>query len=498
DGTKIFFGGGDQLWGPVWSNDTTTIESTGATFHDQVGTAKAVAGANYGTFVKGYQTNQKPILLPSLTALSSLSGYASSGGMNFTAPTNGNQSTVLMRIEFIAIDLDHNGDSTEANEGFFRVYTASTGNTSWLRADWPGSRTTIPAASTLLNCGDWHRIATTGPDTALKFFPWASHTETWFDTVVAPGMPSGGGFAAAKQHSDSVVNASHFAKMLQNIANPQCFLGGDPHLVSVARDTAAGPAHYAPAAVHKGGDDTTFTPVDKYGSWSQYASTPNSAVSSVRPNDANYLFPLYRGFNSGTKGVLYSSGTVGISGVVRADITLYSPHTIVVLDDVRYANDPAAGQCVDMFGIIAGDSVVIADNSLNTPPYVKTGSVLSAVARSFDDTPDLYIHGVIMALGSFFAENYSTGPASGVGCGTTANGRGCLYLTGGVIQNTRGIVGLSSGTGFIKRYSYDRCAVMNPPPYFPTTGRFLDNRYYELDPVRFSAPSLFRTLTPTP
>ncbi len=33
-------------------------------------------------------------------------------------------------------------------------------------------------------------------------------------------------------------------------------------------------------------------------------------------------------------------------------------------------------------------------------------------------------------------------------------------------------------------------------PYFPTTGRFLDNRYYELDPVRFDVAALFRALTP--
>ena len=57
----------------------------------------------------------------------------------------------------------------------------------------------------------------------------------------------------------------------------------------------------------------------------------------------------------------------------------------------------------------------------------------------------------------------------------------------------------SSGEGYVKRYSYDRCAVVNPPPYFPTTGRFLDNRYYELDPVRVKSSTmsqLYKSLTP--
>ena len=73
-----------------------------------------------------------------------------------------------------------------------------------------------------------------------------------------------------------------------------------------------------------------------------------------------------------------------------------------------------------------------------------------------------------------------------------------LYLTGGLIQNNRGAVGQANGNSYIKRYSYDRCAVINPPPYFPTTGRFQDNRYYELDPVRFNVANLYRSLTPGP
>jgi hypothetical protein len=39
---------------------------------------------------------------------------------------------------------------------------------------------------------------------------------------------------------------------------------------------------------------------------------------------------------------------------------------------------------------------------------------------------------------------------------------------------------------------------VKPPPYFPLTGRFLDNRYYEIDPVRFDVASLYASLTPAP
>ncbi len=63
-------------------------------------------------------------------------------------------------------------------------------------------------------------------------------------------------------------------------------------------------------------------------------------------------------------------------------------------------------------------------------------------------------------------------------------------------MSTRGAVGTTSGSGYIKRYSYDACAFQTPPPYFPTTGRFFRNRYYEIDPVGFDVTTFFRSLTP--
>jgi hypothetical protein len=116
-----------------------------------------------------------------------------------------------------------------------------------------------------------------------------------------------------------------------------------------------------------------------------------------------------------------------------------------------------------------------------------------------DDTKDVFVQGVLMALKTAFGvENYDRGPQNANGCEGLGNGRGCLYLTGGIIQQQRGAVGLSSGEGFTKRYAYDRCALYNPPPYFPTTGRYADNRYYEIDPNGFSVAALYGALTPRP
>jgi hypothetical protein len=232
---------------------------------------------------------------------------------------------------------------------------------------------------------------------------------------------------------------------------------------------------------------------DPHGHWVLYSSTPNSDVANLRKNDAKYLFPLYRGYNTGTKGVIYVGGTVGISGTLRGSVTLYTPYTVVILDDIQYVTDPAKGRCVDILGVVAGNNVVVADNAINTPQDI------GSVVKSLDDTPDMSIQAVIMALNtSFGVENYGAGPKLKATCDSDYDGRGCLRLTGGVIQKTRGAVGTSAGYGFTKRYTYDRCAIINPPPYFPTTGRYTENRYYELDPVKFDPAKAFQQLTPSP
>lgn len=470
-GTTIYFQNGDQLWGPVWSNDVIHIGSTGATFHDVVGTAQTISGASYGTFLRGYAQNQPLMTLPSDSTLAPLAGYAAASGYSFTPPTNGDETTVLMRIEFVATDLNGDHDSTDDNEGFFRVYQANTGQQAWLRGDWPGGT----SVSSYTNCGDWHAVP---GSTDLKFFPAAVHPTSWFQQLMEnAGM------------SDSAATAEQTASLSTIMQHPgaRCYLGGDPHLVAVARTSTLYPNA---ADRQKGGDDTTFTPVDAYGSWIQYTATPNAAVSAVR-SDARYLFPLYRGFNPSNKGVVYFNGTVGVSGTVRGHVTTYvHGGDLVVLDDLRYADDPSAGRCADALGLIGDDDIVVADNAVNTPQY--TGSAY----QSLDDTQGLYVQAVLMALNtSFRVQNYSAGPSSAINCQGRWVGRGCLYLTGGVIQQSRGPVGTGTGQGFSKQYSYDRCAADDPPPYFPSTGRFTDNRYFEINPVGFDVAKLFAAIT---
>lgn len=505
NGSVIYFNNNDQLWGPVWSNDNINIGSGGARFHGTVGTAGAVLGAGYGTFDAGYSVNQKPISLPSNTTLGLLSGYASSGGFNFTAPNSSTIDKTLMRIEFVA--RPYNGGTggvaglpiNGADDGFFRVYYGKTAP--WVRGD-----------SSETNCGATYVFTTTG--TALgssarpAFVPISEDTAKWFSrALTASGRYSGGGYTGPSIASLTSTTAATREKAVLSQPSARCYLGGDPNLHAVSYrydpqfrlDTAGvntmTTAQLLSLVSRIAGDSTTFyagTSSNPMGYWKPYAGTVSAQLAALWPAEAAYLYPLYRGLNPGTKGVIYVSGTTGLSGTVRGRVTLYATGSVAILRDTRYVTDPSLNNCTaDMLGIIAGSNIFVADNAVQDPLKLSTGY------RNMDDTKDVFVQGVMMALNTAFGvENYDTGPTNANDCEGTNNGRGCLYLTGGIIQQQRGAVGTSNGTGFAKRYSYDKCALYNPPPYFPTTGRYTDNRYYEIDPAGFDVAALYHSLTP--
>jgi hypothetical protein len=490
-GTTIYFNNGDDLYGPVWSNDDISIGSGGARFRDDVGTAQTISGKTYGTFDKGYVERQKPIALPNNTVLGKLAAYASAGSFSFTAPTSTGPTSVRMRIDFVALDLnvDAQRDSTGSGEGFFRVYQANSGEEAWLRGDYRNE-----------NCGDWHRDQQNGQ---WKFYPASVHstnaTYDWVEAQWDAGDPPLSNSQIDNHRAltfDQVMRNNPLRAGEPARPAPRCFPGGDPHLAAVERLGVAGYTNSNNPVTGRwvGGTPTTFSPNGANGRWLTYPGGVAQQVAAEmnrrgRGNEAQYLFPLFRGYNPGTQGVIHVYGTVGVSGVLRSAVTLYASHDVVVLDDLRYANDPALGRCRDMLGIIAGRNTYVADNAVNTPQTVNGNY------KSLDDSPDLFLHSVVMTMNtSFTVEDYDKGPTSALQCGGRSVGRGCLFLTGGLIMEARGAVGLSSGQGYIKRYSYDRCVLTNPPPYFPTTGRFIDNRYYEIDPVGFSIDQLFAQL----
>lgn len=502
NGTPIYFGNNDQFWGPVWSNDQINIYATGATFHGTVGTAQTVSGAAYGTFEAGYSQHQPPISLPSNTSLASLAARASAGGFNFTAPNSNAVDQARMRIEFVA--RPYNGGAgggttglplDGVDDGFFRVYVSNSG-AGWLRGD-----------STENNCGAAYVFTNTGTGLGSPsrpaFVPLSEHVAPWFRQA----LTASGNYASTLNALTSLTTLTRETAVLKQ-PTARCYLGGDPNLRAVSyrsdprytTDTSNarryGGTYILAAMANIAGDSTTFYPAtasSPIGYWKPNTGTVAPALTALYPTEAQYLFPLYRGLNPGPTGVIYVSGTTGLSGTLRGRVTLYATGSVAILRDTRYVTDPSLNDCTaDMLGVIAGHDIMIADNALQDPLNVSGMGY-----RNMDETKDVFLHGVMMALNTAFgAENYTRGPRAANGCESTSNGRGCIYLTGGIIQRQRGAVGLTTGEGFAKRYSYDKCASANPPPYFPATGRYTDNRYYEIDPAGFEVAALYRSLTP--
>ena len=498
-GSPIWFGGGDVVFGPTWSNDTVRIFSRGALpfsaqFRDDFGTARVVIQPGEADFWKGYTQNMKPIALPAPAALADLAGYATTGRLNFTAPNAGTESQVRMRIEFVNVDIDNDGNATDPQDGFIRVYTLNAGSTSsWLRGDQDADLATMTQRRAL--CGEW--LTVNGVE---RFFTINAHegaistsirtylTAQNAATFSAPNLNTLLFRTGAATLTDTEMQAilSRTGTIASN--RSQCFLSGAPELNM---------GTVAPF----GGTPTTFRATgDGTGSWMAYAGTIDARVIARRPLEAAFLFPLHRSVNPGARGVIHVTGTTGVSGLLVGRVTMRTTGTTVILDDIRYGTNPATtGRCVDVLGLLSQRDVVVADNLLNDQVDSFRTSSAQVNRRLLDDTKDLIVHAVIMSMGtSFRVENFSAGATTGNVCNGRDWGRGCLMLLGGLIQEARGPVGTMGGTGFIKQYSYDRCANLRPPPYFPTTGRFLDNRYMEIDPVTFDIATLMTRLTPAP
>jgi hypothetical protein len=313
-------------------------------------------------------------------------------------------------------------------------------------------------------------------------------------------------FAHHKQGNVSAQDSVTWA--LTNGSGFRCYLGGS----DILNDSIPGTndhGRFLGGVTSTAGVCNPLNQCDSIGNWLPWPGPVAASLVAKRnclpqslvlcPGDAAYLWPINRTLNPNFKGVIFVTGKVAISGVLRGQITLAATDNIVIADDVTYATNPGlAIPCNsvnrDMLGLFSGTDIVVADNLIDNPyPPISGGA-----NRTWDDTPEETIHGVILALSNFTVENYDQPPTNVEACGTTNKGRGCLALTGGVIQLQRGAVGTGGGTGNLKQYSYDACAATNPPPYFPTTGHFAAGHYYEIEPTGFNIATYWPLLTPSP
>ena len=185
---------------------------------------------------------------------------------------------------------------------------------------------------------------------------------------------------------------------------------------------------------------------------------------------------------STTDGAFYFQDKVLVSGTLTGQVTVAtsSGNDIDVVNNLVYSypanpasmfvagfnqSDPLlTSKCA----LISGGNVVIKPSAWSgTLTKPKTGSSYYAYSTSWADAgANMYITATCASVtGSF--ENYSSY--------VTSLPQKKLNIYGGVVQITRGVVGQTSGTGFIKNYLYDTRFQTSPPPFLPTIGAAFSN-----------------------
>jgi hypothetical protein len=348
---------------------------------------------------------------------------------------------------------------------------------------------------------------------------------------------------AALAVADSLQPVGVFTKIFSyGIGNSICYPAGSPLLMLTERNTtAACVITQATATVvygwgstgsgcattsQYGGMDTTFTPKPmrcmwfgrgttgkcggtsgtvgqvSLGAWRAWGGTalPAIATTVIQANEALYLWPLWLPYNLNSKGVINATtGPVYVSDTLRGDITFYESNAtqnISIIAPLVYDQNPTAATalCRNFLGIIAGQHVLAANNALQRPRPEPSGVV------TWLGTPNFALDAVAMALnGTVGIEdgyNYPTtspgGPTSpSVICaGTYTQSGGCINQIGGVIEQYISVTYLNATTGYRENRSVDPCQLTNQrPPFFPQTGRYLDNKYYEIDPTLVATPT---------
>jgi len=460
----------------------------------------ATGGAPF--YHKGHIDGAPFIAIPPVTKLAIIHTRALDGNLDII-PHGNDANNVRTRIEFVAIDLDNDGDINGDAEGFLRVYQGVNSND--VRADRSGTHGPDD------QCGDWHIDSLTVPRHAT-FFPVSEHNHlgsgSWMEARFAGAPPADmypGGGGPNNNQRDVIMQNPGF----------RCYPRGDPHLVATERPQKLSLPAPVPADWQKGGEDTTFTDSTTFGYWEKWGGPSGNTTAALSTIAAGspyegykqqdlWLWPLYKSINPGSHGAIHVHGPIAMSGVLRGRVTVYAATTggkhgqVAYIDDLVYAQDPSSVLCANLLGVLSDEDQTVADNAINSPSRAGGGKPYrwsDGDDNGMLTANDFVFHGVMMSrTGSITVENYGSHAENLKHCGAANSGRGCIRQAGGVIQNTIAPTFTNSGDGYGENRSVDQCLTQQSPPYFPVTGRYIDNRFYEMDPARFNVTSLFQNL----
>jgi len=155
--------------------------------------------------------------------------------------------------------------------------------------------------------------------------------------------------------------------------------------------------------------------------------------------------------------VIKAQGNIdSLSGILDGYLTIASTGKIYITDNVIYAEESVTSD--DILGIYAEDNIVIKNNE----------------NISANEGKPITVDASIMTLKEFTVFEYEGFDKDGNPIGRKPPAT--LYINGGVIQKTRGVLGhfnpVSSLVidGYTKNWRFDDRLIITPPPFFPTTG----------------------------
>jgi hypothetical protein len=504
---------GEIIRGRAHSNTQwqSCASAPGPIYTDSVSAVTTITGT--AQYQKGNYPNFFRINYPTNAWLTKMIGLATTANYNITPVATATRGG--SRMEFVAIDLNGDGDVTDQTEGFFRIYDGNVGalglpagaDTFVTKSQWPYNAkadtlaTSAGSASQKYRhvirnqCGATYTYQDAGGGLHQWFIPVAAHdnanvAKRWFrngmeQTFLRQGQPPATAAANAEALRTQTVT-----QILQR-AGARCYPAGDPHLMPTERFVDSGDANW-------GGQDSTFTPAGRSGAWRPYPGPAFSAFTGSTPRQAGeqaYLWPLHRALNPYFQGVIYVNGSIYMSGQVRGRATVFANNNVKFIDDITYTSPPGtlSNICTNLLGILTGDHAALSDNAIQRPKYIN--STTAGTAKFLDDNQDFFLHGVTMSgvyntNGGFYTELYNAGSNAGRTCTpqagfTGSTSGGCINQAGGVIQ--RKIYATFSGgyTGFAENRVKDPCLDFDSPPFFPLTGRYKYNEFYEIDPQQF-------------
>lgn len=162
-----------------------------------------------------------------------------------------------------------------------------------------------------------------------------------------------------------------------------------------------------------------------------------------------------------TNGVMWFDEPVYLKGVLDGQLTIGCSYDIFIVDDITYEESvPGHGPIPggnDILGLVSAENIIVAETTAN-----------------YDNVE---IHAHMMALHqSFTVEDYTDGPP-----------RGDLILYGGFAQKNQGPVGQFQHNGslihgYSKDYHYDPNLILNSPPGYPPTGKYLIMNWKDVYP----------------